>query len=69
MLNAIIACRQFTLCWNLLEHIEKIKKDKRNVSHSLEQLMNCEAQLKDDWVKFNKDPYWMVAANHKKDKK
>ena len=69
MLDAIIACGQFTLCWNLLEHIEKIKKDKRNVSHSLEQLMNCEAQLKDDWVKFNKDPYWMVAANHKKDKK
>lgn len=66
MLDAIIACGNFTICWNLLEEIEKIKKDKNNVSSSLEQLLECEVQLKDDWNKFNEDPYWLVAANHKK---
>lgn len=65
MLDAIIACGQFTVCWNLLEHIEKIKNDKSNVSDSLLLLLDCEEQLKEDWKKFNEDPYRMVSAFNK----
>lgn len=60
LLDAIIACGQFTICWNLLEQIEKIKKDKVNVSASLMRLLDCEMQLKEKWNKFNENPYWMV---------
>jgi predicted acylesterase/phospholipase RssA len=65
LLDAIIACGQFTICLNLLEQIEKIKKDNTNVPHSLIRLVDCEEQLKTDWNKFKKDPYWMVVEFNK----
>lgn len=65
LLDAIIACGQFTVCWNLLEQIEKIRIDNTNVSASLMRLLDCEMQLKEDWQKFTQNPYWMVADFNK----
>ncbi len=65
MLDKLIACGQFTLCWNLLEYINKIKKDNSNTNKKHELLQTCEAQLLNDWNEFNKDPLWLINNQHK----
>ena len=60
MMNALIACGQFTLCWNLLEYIEIAKIDKENLSSNHDHILKLENKLKSDWESFNEDPYWLV---------
>ncbi|WP_455672250.1 patatin-like phospholipase family protein [Phocaeicola sp.] len=60
--DALIATGQYTICWNLLEYIEKIKKDRHNLNDSHEILLACEPQLRADWEKFQKDPLFKLAA-------
>jgi len=66
MLDSLIACGQFNTCWNLLEYIEKIKKDDSNTNENHKLLISCEPQLKSDWEKFQKDPYWLVREYNEK---
>lgn len=66
MLKSIIACGQFTTCWNLLEYIRKLKKDSHNTGENHMHLITCENQLTKDWERFNDDPYWMVNEINKK---
>jgi len=63
MLNSIIACGQFTICWNLLEYIEKIKKNPINTNDNHKILMGCESQLQNHWEKFKVNPFWMIEQN------
>lgn len=65
--NAIIACGQFTVCFNLLEYFEKFifnpkyKRDFDRYSPELkESLITLQSELLLDWKKFKEDPYWMV---------
>ncbi len=60
MLNSIIACGQFTLCWNLLDYIEDIKKNSENINENHKQLILLEDQLLNHWQRFNTDPFWLV---------
>ncbi|MDE5418455.1 patatin-like phospholipase family protein [Labilibaculum sp. DW002] len=60
MLNSIIACGQFTMCWNLLEYIGKIKSNPENINESHNELIKSESIVLLYWEKFNKDPYWQV---------
>ncbi|TKG94185.1 patatin-like phospholipase family protein [Puteibacter caeruleilacunae] len=60
MLNSIIACGQFTMCWNLLEYIRTIKKDDANTNKRHKKLIKLEDQLLSHWKKFNDDPFWLV---------
>jgi len=60
MLNSIIACGQFTMCWNLLEYIYKIKNDAENTNPKHTQLLQIESQLLAHWQRFNANPFWMV---------
>jgi len=60
MLNTIIACGQFTMCWNLLEFIGKVKKDSTNASPVIPDLLACEQKILKDWESFQFDPHWMV---------
>ncbi len=60
MLNSIIACGQFNICWNLLEYIETLKKDPENTNESHNELIACEDQLLDHWKQFKAEPLWMV---------
>ncbi|MES2131604.1 MAG: patatin-like phospholipase family protein [Bacteroidota bacterium] len=65
--DTIIACGQFTVCFNLLEYFEKYitnkqyKSDYDSYSDELKkELMTLHASLLEDWKKFKEDPYWMV---------
>jgi hypothetical protein len=60
MLDAIIACGQFNLCWNLLEYIDKIKRDPTNTNENHQLFVGCEDQILSDWEKFQVNPFWMV---------
>lgn len=67
MLNTLIACGQFTICYNLMEYIELVMwKDKcengyNNYSQELKsEIQQLYDQLANDWQKFNNNPYWMV---------
>lgn len=66
MLDAIIACGQFTMCWNLLEYIDKIKKSNTNTSANIETIIACEEQLQSHWQKFKGNPYWLVSKFNSK---
>ena len=73
MPNTIIACGQFTMCFNLLEYFEKFlrhpkyrndyEKYSPETKQALDQLYDS---LMEDWKKFKKNPYWMVYDWNKK---
>lgn len=56
MPDALIAAGQYTVCWNLLEYIENIKKDPTNTNEHHQQILACEERLREDWEKFQKNP-------------
>ena len=60
MLDSIIACGQFTTCWNLLEYIGKIKTNSENINDNHSMLIECEDELMKDWMAFQKNPLWMI---------
>jgi len=69
LLNSLIACGQFTTCFNLLEYIEKrLKRAKyKNDFEAYDEqtkadIEKMQADLYADWRKFKADPYWMVKA-------
>lgn len=61
MHDAIIATGQYTMCFNLLQYIEVIKKDKRNTTEAHQAILSCEDQLKAHWEEFQKNPLLKVA--------
>lgn len=67
MLNSLIACGQFTICFNLLEYIEKVVKGDtyKEAYDGYDDKLKADindlySRLMIDWKKFNDDPYWMV---------
>ncbi len=60
MPDALIACGQFNLCWNLLEYIEKIEKKRENTTANHDLIIGCKEQLLKDWERFRENPYWLV---------
>ncbi len=71
MLKALIACGQFTVCFNLIEYIEKIILNPKNkaaydaYSDDLKVEINTlHAKMLSDWKAFNADPYWKVKEIH-----
>lgn len=71
--EAIIACGQFTMCFNLLEYYEKFlfnpkyKKDFEKYSPEIKEILtNLHKELLEDWRKFKADPYWQVNSLKKK---
>jgi predicted acylesterase/phospholipase RssA len=67
MLDTLIACGQFTTCFNLLEYIEKtLKRAKyKNDYEAYDEktragIDKLQQELMEDWKKFKADPYWMV---------
>jgi hypothetical protein len=73
MADSIIACGQFTICFNLIEYFEKFlwnpkyKKDYERYSEETKQNLNdLHESLLTDWKKFKEDPFWMVEEYKKK---
>ena len=59
-LDSLIACGQFTTCWNLIEYIEKIEKNKENTSTAHLDLIKHKDILLGHWDRFQEDPFWMM---------
>lgn len=73
MLDTLVACGQFTTCFNLLEYIEKFllhpdyKNDYNKYSAETKtEIARLYEDLRADWNKFKKNPYWMVNEWNKK---
>ena len=47
--EALIACGQYTICWNLLEYIYRLRRNRA-----------LQPQLEADWQRFKDNPYWML---------
>jgi len=67
LLNSLIACGQFTGCYNLLEYIEKILWNRENKEGYDNYPLTLKSEIKDlynellsHWHKFNDNPYWML---------
>lgn len=66
MLDALIACGQFTMCYNLMDYISRIMKRDNKVSYAnyspelKAQIDELYLYLEADWDKFSLNPYWMV---------
>ena len=58
--QAILAAGQYTMCYNLLDYIEKIKADPVNLTAAHDNIIALEPQLKAAWQRFKQDPQWMV---------
>lgn len=54
--EALLAAGQYTMCWNLLEYIANIKRNPENINENHQLIVACEAQLREDWERFKKDP-------------
>lgn len=61
--EALIAAGQYTLCWNLLRYIERIKKKPVNLNENHRQLLACERQLREDWEQFKKYPFSFLPSD------
>jgi len=61
-LAALIACGQYTLCYNLLNYILQLKKIKGYPDYPQETrtaIDEMESNLQKDWQQFNADPFWL----------
>ena len=58
--QALLSCGQYTMCYNLLDYIEKIEKDSTNLTDGHQLLIACKPQLQDAWQKFQQNPHWML---------
>ncbi|NOU58358.1 patatin-like phospholipase family protein [Marinifilum caeruleilacunae] len=55
-MNSLIACGQFTTCYNLMKYILDLKKNGID-AEGMDEMYKA---LKKDWIAFNKDPMFMV---------
>ena len=60
MPQAILACGQYTMCFNLLKYIEKIEKSSINLTQAHVLIKACKPQLLQAWKNFQADPKWML---------
>jgi hypothetical protein len=66
---ALIACGQFTTCFNLLEYIQRLKASTvfDNLSEYYKIRVNkLEANLQSDYAAFDRDPFWLYNQSGKR---
>ncbi len=66
MPQALMAAGQYTICFNLLNYIYKIKKNRTNLSSAHQTIIALESKLREDWDEFQVDPLCMVNKIEKK---
>ncbi|MDD5695423.1 MAG: patatin-like phospholipase family protein [Bacteroidales bacterium] len=73
MPDTLIACGQYTGCFNLLNYIEKVLwgKENKEAYERYDPVLKAEIQefykaLLSDWHKFNDNPFWMVDTCNQK---
>lgn len=58
--EALVACGQYTTCWNLLEYIYRLRRNDDNLNENHELIRALQSQLEADWQRFKDNPYWML---------
>lgn len=58
--EALIACGQYTICWNLLEYIYRLRRNDENTNEHHDLIRALQPQLEADWQRFKDNPYWML---------
>ena len=59
-MQTLIACGQFTVCYELMEYILELKADPESNIADFTEIDKLHDALKADWVLFNKKPLWLV---------
>jgi hypothetical protein len=59
-MQTLIACGQFTVCYELMEYILELKADPESNIADFTEIDKLHGALKADWVSFNKKPLWLV---------
>lgn len=58
--EALFTAGQYTICMNLLEYIDKLKKDTTNTNASHQRIISLETKLMKDWQTFKDCPRFML---------
>ena len=65
-LDALLACGNYTMCYNLWYYIDRLRSDEDykdfytdDVKAKIEAL---HGQLLEDWKQFKEDPFWMQSG-------
>ena len=65
-LDALLACGNYTMCYNLWDYIDRLRRDEDykdfytdDVKAKIEAL---HGQLLEDWKQFKEDPFWMQSG-------
>lgn len=61
-METLIACGQFTLCYELMDYILKLKADTDTQIEDFTEIDSLYKALEADWKEFNKNPLWLVDA-------
>ena len=61
-METLIACGQFTACYELMDYILELKKDENSGVSDFAELDKLYEALENDWKAFNKSPLWLVDA-------
>ncbi|WP_282148113.1 patatin-like phospholipase family protein [Algibacter lectus] len=59
-MQTLIACGQFTVCYELMEYILELRADPDSNIADFTEIDKLYDALKADWVSFNKKPLWLV---------
>lgn len=59
MPQAIVSAGQYNICWSLLKYINNLKKSMENTDETHYLILECQQQLEEDWMKFQKNPMWL----------
>lgn len=58
--QALMACGQYTICYNLLVYLEQIEQDPTNLTAAHASLIACKPQLLAAWQQFQRDPRYLL---------
>lgn len=59
-LEALIACGQFTICYELMDYILDLKSKNDNLFTDFPEIEPLYNALETDWYLFNDNPFWLV---------
>ena len=56
----MIACGQFTICYQLMDYILELKDEEKGVDMDFTDIDKLYAMLHKDWKDFNKTPFFYI---------
>jgi len=59
-METLIACGQFTVCYELMDYILNLKADKDNQIKDFTEIDILYKALEADWISFNQKPLWLI---------